>query len=148
MRRKVILIITIILFVFSLICLLKTEKIKREINKSRIEFTYSESDDGTVSLRALGGRKINMRFGERSVRIEKSYREKDTAEQTYVIMFILYFAKSKGIEIQNDFTDMLGELRLHNFLYGIGYRNENTADADLDYNGDGRWYVNLFSKLF
>ena len=148
MKQKVILVIGIILFALSLIVLIRAEDVKSEINKSGKDFTYTESYSGVVTLKAAGGEDIYMQFGERSVKIEKSYLNKDSATQTHVIRFIFYFAKAKGIVIQRQFTDMLGELRLHNFLYRIGYKSENTADADLDYDGDDRWYVNIISKLF
>ena len=45
------------------------------------------------------------------------------------------------------FTDMLGELRLHNALYAVGYKREQTTDADLDFTSDKRWYVNFISKI-
>ena len=33
-------------------------------------------------------------------------------------------------------------------LYAVGYKREQTADADLDFTSDKRWYVNFISTIF
>ena len=42
----------------------------------------------------------------------------------------------------------MGEYRLHNLLYSVGYKREQTGDADVDYVSNSRWYVNVVSSVF
>ena len=87
-------------------------------------------------------------FDKEVVKAEQSYRVKDRAGQIYLTTFIYSYAREKEIHIERKFTDMLGELRLHNALYAVGYKREQTADADLDFTSDKRWYVNFISTIF
>ena len=94
------------------------------------------------------GETVRLRFNKEAVKAEQSYRVKDRAGQIYLTTFIYSYAREKEIHIERKFTDMLGELRLHNALYAVGYKREQTADADLDFTSDKRWYVNFISTIF
>ena len=64
---------------------------------------------------------MRLRFDKEVVKAEQSYRVKDRAGQIYLTTFIYSYAREKEIHIERKFTDMLGELRLHNALYAVGY---------------------------
>lgn len=93
------------------------------------------------------GEVVRLCFDKNSVKAERSYKVKDRAEQVYLIAFVYSYGRKTDIRIERSVTDMLGELRLHNALYAVGYKRKNTADADLDYDRDRRWYVNFISKI-
>ena len=120
MKNKLILSISITLIILSLLLCIKTAADKREINKYKQgQFSYADFGNGIV----------------------------DRAEQVYLIAFVYFYGRKTDITIERSVTDMLGELRLHNALYAVGYKRKNTADADLDYDRDRRWYVNFISKI-
>ena len=79
------------------------------------------------------GEVVRLCFDKNSVKAECSYKVKDRAEQVYLIAFVYFYGRKTDIKIERSVTDMLGELRLHNALYVVGYKRKNTADADLDY---------------
>ena len=141
MIRRFFIAINVILFLLSLFFLIKTATDKKEINRYYGEkFSYTE-------LEMSDGETVRLRFDKEAVKAEQSYRVKDRAGQIYLTAFIYSYAQEKEIHIERKFTDMLGELRLHNALYAVGYKREQTTDADLDFTSDKRWYVNFISKI-
>ena len=75
------------------------------------------------------GEVVRLCFDKNSVKAERSYKVKDRAEQVYLIAFVYFYGRKTDIKIERSVTDMLGELRLHNALYVVGYKRKNTADA-------------------
>ena len=149
MIRRFFIAINVILFLLSLFFLIKTATAKKEINRYYGEkFSYTETAGGEVELEMSDGETVRLRFDKEAVKAEQSYRVKDRAGQIYLTTFIYSYAREKEIHIERKFTDMLGELRLHNALYAVGYKREQTADADLDFTSDKRWYVNFISTIF
>lgn len=149
MIRRFFIAINVILFLLSLFFLIKTATDKKEINRYYGEkFSYTETAGGEVELEMSDGETVRLRFDKEVVKAEQSYRVKDRAGQIYLTTFIYSYAREKEIHIERKFTDMLGELRLHNALYAVGYKREQTADADLDFTSDKRWYVNFISTIF
>lgn len=149
MIRRFFIAINVILFLLSLFFLIKTAMDKKEINRYYGEkFSYTETAGGEVELEMSDGETVRLRFDKEVVKAEQSYRVKDRAGQIYLTTFIYSYAREKEIHIERKFTDMLGELRLHNALYAVGYKREQTADADLDFTSDKRWYVNFISTIF
>ena len=148
MIRRFFIAINVILFLLSLFFLIKTAPDKKEINRYYGEkFSYTETAGGEVELEMSDGETVRLRFDKEVVKAEQSYRVKDRAGQIYLTAFIYSYAQEKEIHIERKFTDMLGELRLHNALYAVGYKREQTTDADLDFTSDKRWYVNFISKI-
>ena len=140
MKNKLILSISIVLIILSLLLCIKTAADKREINKYKQgQFSYADFGNGIVELTMASGEVVRLCFDKNSV--------KDRAEQVYLIAFVYFYGRKTDIKIERSVTDMLGELRLHNALYVVGYKRKNTADADLDYDRDRRWYVNFISKI-
>ena len=149
MRRRFLIAINIILFLLSLFFLIKTATDKEEINRYYgKKFSNTETACGEVKLEMADGESVRLRYYKEAVKAEQSYRVKDRAGQIYLTTFIYSYAQEKEIHIERKFTDMLGELRLHNALYAVGYKREQTADADLDFTADKRWYVNFISTIF
>ena len=149
MIRRFLIAINVILFLLLLFFLIKTATDKKEINRYYGEkFSYTETAGGEVELEMSDGETVRLRFDKEVVKAEQSYRVKDRAGQIYLTAFIYSYAQEKEIHIERKFTDMLGELRLHNALYAVGYKREQTADADLDFTSDKRWYVNFISTIF
>ena len=149
MIRRFFIAINVILFLLLLFFLIKTATDKKEINRYYGEkFSYTETAGGEVELEMSDGETVRLRFDKEVVKAEQSYRVKDRAGQIYLTAFIYSYAQEKEIHIERKFTDMLGELRLHNALYAVGYKREQTADADLDFTSDKRWYVNFISTIF
>ena len=148
MIRRFFIAINVILFLLSLFFLIKTATDKKEINRYYGEkFSYTETAGGEVELEMSDGETVRLRFDKEAVKAEQSYRVKDRAGQIYLTAFIYSYAQEKEIHIERKFTDMPGELRLHNALYAVGYKREQTTDADLDFTSDKRWYVNFISKI-
>ncbi len=147
-KRNFILAVSVVFFLLSLFLCVRTAVDKREMNAYRNDtFTYAELSDGEVDLTMRGGTTVRLYFGNRAVTIRNSYRIKSRTEQVYLVAFVYSYGRKTDIGIERHTADMLGELRLHNALYAVGYRRKNTADADLDFDRDKRWYVNFISSI-
>ena len=93
------------------------------------------------------GQIVDLHFRENNVEVSDSYTCKNIEDCYAVVVAIKSYAQSSGIEIVRSNTDLVGELRLHNFLYEIGYKRNETGDADLEYICDRRWYVIVASRV-
>ena len=103
---------------------------------------------GFHSIRAAFiGQTVDLHFRENNVEVSDSYACNNIEDCYAVVLAIKSYAQSNGIEIVRSNTDLVGELRLHNFLYRIGYKQNETGDADLEYLCDRRWYVNVASRV-
>lgn len=128
MIRRFFIAINVILFLLSLFFLIKTATDKKEINRYYGEkFSYTETAGGEVELEMSDGETVRLRFDKEVVKAEQSYRVKDRAGQIYLTTFIYSYAREKEIHIERKFTDMLGELRLHNALYAVGYKTPSSS---------------------
>jgi len=110
------------------------------------EFIYREENE-TVILKLENGKETTMQFGEKSVKVLKSYKAKKEKESEEIVLFIRWYADQKGYEVTRNIEDMIGEYRLHNYLYTLGYKRTQTCDSDLEYDMDKRWYVAEISKI-
>lgn len=70
------------------------------------------------------GEVVRLCFDKNLVKAECSYKVKDRAEQVYLIAFVYSYGRKTDIRIERSVTDMLGELRLHNALYAVGYKRK------------------------
>lgn len=143
--RSCFLILNILLFLGSLLCMLQTSYNFKRINQIFPSFYYMEVS--TASVQLPSGKIVNLHFRENNVEISDSYVCNNIEDCFAVVLAIKSYAQSNGIEIVRSNTDLVGELRLHNFLYRIGYKRTETEDADLEYICDRRWYVNVASRV-
>jgi hypothetical protein len=144
-KRSCLLIFHILLFLGSLTCLIQTNRNNKQINAINPSFYYIESSTALVQLPSE--QTAGLHFRETNVEILDSYKCR-SMEDCYALVFaIKSYSQSHDIEIVRSNTDMVGELRLHNFLYRIGYKQSETKNADLEYICDRRWYVNIASRV-
>ena len=115
-----------------------------EANKDYGEFQY-QSQDGDVWLTLSTGKKVKMHFRENSVKIYESHRYDDTVYE--IIAFIQAYGEEKGYKISRGKAELVGEFKLHNRLYSIGYKRAQTQHSDIEYTADSRWYVNWASNF-
>ena len=125
---------------FFLSC--KAQAERRNAIKPSYSLARMEGDTLTLS----SGKEVKIRFGESAAWVADSHLY--TKEEIYEILsFVRGYAATQGYEISRDNTELVGEFRLHQFLYEIGYKEEQTKDLDLEYKADSRWYVNVASKI-
>lgn len=99
----------------------------------------------TVVYTTSNGNEAKITFGKSAVKIEKSYRF-TKKERIEILCFIRRRLSMQGIKIS--LSDMSGEWAAHNVAYAFGVERERTADADLDYFKDKRFYVAAVSVAF
>ena len=146
-KGKIVLtVINIIIFIMSVMSLIGTAKNNKKINEVAENFVYGE-ENGNVSLTLTSGKKIRIRFNEKSATVYQGYTAKRKTESIEIVSFIRWYAEQKGYEVSQAYTEMYGEYRLHNALYRLGYKRKQTGDSDLDYEKDKRWYVSAASKI-
>ena len=92
-------------------------------------------------------KRITLQFGNSSVKVVQSYQATSREESISVMLFIRYYTRQKGLKVHRSNTQILGEYRLHNLLYTVGYKRAHTGDADIDLVKDKRWYVNVLSSV-
>ena len=143
--RLCFLMFNILIFLGSLLCLLQTNHNFKKINAIFPSFYYIE--DSTALVELPSGTLVDLHFCHNNVKIEDSYKCKNIEDCYAVVLAIKCYAQSHDIEIVRSNTELVGELRLHNFLYRIGYKQNETGDADLEYICDRRWYVNVASRV-
>ena len=149
MKLAAIIVITVfnvLLFIGSIICVVMTCRNNKIINSIEQTYDYRE-DSGGVVLTLPRGEELTLQFGNDSVKIVHSFEYNDAETIYKTVMFVREYASKNGIEIPRSINEMYGEIRLHNILYTLGYKREQTGDCDLDYIADRRWYVNVASKL-
>ncbi|MCD8373284.1 MAG: hypothetical protein LUD27_08305 [Clostridia bacterium] len=140
-------VITLTLAVISTVCFLRITEYRKILNDVESSLLYEDKGDNSISVQLKSGENLTLIFNDTAVKVVESYKVKDKSEMYRVIRFIRRYAAEHGIEITRKNTDLYGEWKLHNLLYSVNYKRESTADADLDYIRDKRWYVNTMSKL-
>lgn len=138
-------IFNILFFLGSLVCLLQTNRNIERINA--IDPSVYCIEAPTVSVQLPSGKFVDLHFRETNVEIVDSFACKSIENCYAVVLAIKGYAQSHGIKIVRSHTNLVGKLRLHNFLYAIGYKQNETEDTDLEYICDRRWYVNLASRV-
>lgn len=139
--------IHLLLFICSLICFVGTSKNNKIINSIGCELSYSEAENGRVELTFDTGKEVVLQFGKDSVKVVNSYTAKSRKESLFLAIFIRSYASENGYTVTRKVTEIYGEYRLHNVLYGLGIAKEHTADSDLDYEKDRRWYINALANF-
>ena len=135
-------IINVVMLVLSILCLIGTSINNKIVNSVDLNFKYREENGKTVL--ELEEKEVVLQFGKESVRIVNSHviENKETQLQT-----VLFIRKYLSEQTQRQTTDLLGEFRLHNALYRLGIKRDQTGESDLDYIKDKRWYVDVVSKI-
>lgn len=143
----VLIVINLLLALLSALCLVGTCLNNKIINEaSQIEYRSVNSED-EVRLNVDGGNTVVLHFGADSVRITDSFKIIDRDAMLSVVCFVEdYVWETRGIQTRPK-TELYGEFRLHSLLYRFGVEREHTAELDLDYIADERWYVNAASKI-
>ena len=150
MKRRALIILTIfniVLFLLSLMAYFDTKENLKIFNSARNGFDYKESEKGSVELTLNQRKRVTLEFDETSVKVSGAYRYDDRPEMVEIIRFIRYYCDKNGIRIMRKNSDLWGELRLHTALYKMGYREVHTLNAEIDYEKDDRWYVNVVSTV-
>ena len=139
-----------LLILSSLLCLialtffLLTERNVRLLNEIDPSYYYEEHPMALVHLPS--DEFADLIFRSNHAKIKNSYEFESITECYAIVLAVKAYAARNEIEIARSNTEMVGELRLHNFLYRIGYKPDETGDADLEYIKDRRWYVNVASR--
>ena len=149
-RRSLIVLtmVNILILIMSIYCLIRTTQNCKFINSNASEFVYEEYENGKVILTLEEEKRITLQFGNSSVKVVQSYQATSREESISVMLFIRYYTRQKGLKVHRSNTQILGEYRLHNLLYTVGYKRAHTGDADIDLVKDRRWYVNIISSVF
>ena len=149
-RRSLIVltIVNILILIMSIYCLIRTTQNCKFINSNASEFVYEEYENGKVILTLEEEKRITLQFGNSSVKVVQSYQATSREESISVMLFIRYYTRQKGLKVHRSNTQILGEYRLHNLLYTVGYKRAHTGDADIDLVKDKRWYVNILSSVW
>lgn len=149
-RRSLIVltIVNILILIMSIYCLIRTTQNCKFINSNASEFVYEEYENGKVILTLEEEKRITLQFGNSSVKVVQSYQATSREESISVMLFIRYYTRQKGLKVHRSNTQILGEYRLHNLLYTVGYKRAHTGDADIDLVKDKRWYVNVLSSVW
>ena len=149
-RRSLIVltIVNILILIMSIYCLIRTTQNCKFINSNASEFVYEEYENGKVILTLEEEKRITLQFGNSSVKVVQSYQATSREESIFVMLFIRYYTRQKGLKVHRSNTQILGEYRLHNLLYTVGYKRAHTGDADIDLVKDKRWYVNVLSSVW
>lgn len=149
-RRSLIVLtaVNVLILVLSIYCLIRTTQNSKFINSFNSEFDYEEYENGKVILTLEEEKRITLQFGNSSVKVVQSYQATSREESVSVMLFIRYYTHQNGMKVYRSNTQILGEYRLHNLLYTVGYKRAHTGDADIDLVKDRRWYVNIISSVF
>ena len=149
-RRSLIVLtaVNVLILVMSIYCLIRTTQNSKFINSFNSEFDYEEYENGKVILTLEEEKRIALQFGNSSVKVVQSYQAASREESVSVMLFIRYYTHQNGMKVYRSNTQILGEYRLHNLLYTVGYKRAHTGDADIDLVKDRRWYVNIISSVF
>lgn len=140
--------VNILLLIASIFCLVRTEQNNKYFNSTNTDFDYYECGNGKAVLTLHEDKEVTLIFGNNSVKVVDAYQTTGREEVVSVVKFIREYTRKQGLEIQRSNTQIMGEYRLHNLLYSVGYKREQTGDADVDYVSDSRWYVNVVSSVF
>ena len=136
--------ISTILFIISLFCLVRTIQTINTFEHPEPQY-YTETE-GYVLVTLSSGKYFTLDFGKTAVEV-KQCASVSRHDALMLISFIKGYAKKNSIPISRATVELIGECRLHTMLSSIGYKAEQTDNADLDYTHDRRWYVNAIANV-
>ena len=137
-------IISTILLIIALFCLARAIQTINTFKHSEPQY-YTETED-SVLVTLSSGRCYTLDFQKTAVEIKQCVSV-SRQDALMLISFIKGYAKKNSIPISRATVELIGECRLHTMLSGIGYKAEQTDNADLEYTHDRRWYVNAIAKI-
>lgn len=111
-----------------------------------LDLEFSLKDDYTSVCRGSEGEISQLAFSSHKVKIFNSHIF-STEEIRSIVLYIIDYAEKYGIKISRSYKELCGEIILHKWLYKLHIKRAQTKDCDLDFTQDGRWYVNLLSKI-
>ena len=145
-RDKIVLIIELAILAAIITLFMATCKNIDIFNSMEISGYKARGNEVLYGLNS-SGKTVTIIFDENSAKIKNSY-EFSTKEEVYEISkFIRKYLEKQGIVILRKNIEIAGEIMLHNNLFRIGFMRQSTANADIDYVADQRWYVNVFSVV-
>ena len=148
-RKKVISILltvlNLLLFAVSLFCMIRDRQIVDSIGTGTDIPYRTEQNDLLLELQS--GQTIQLRFHQKNVTVYCADDISRREDKLLLISFIRIYAQNTDIAIPRSNSELLGELKLHSLLYNLGFQRNQTGDADIEYSGDPRWYVNFASRL-
>lgn len=139
-------IINVILFILSIIGYFGTWRNLQILNSTDDAFDYEENEEGRVELNLNRGKRVTIIFSATDAEVVGAYQY-DRPDVVRIIRFIRYYCELHKVKLARCNSDLWGEYRLHTTLYKVGYRRSQTGDANLDYESDKRWYVNVVSSV-
>ena len=137
-------IISTILLIIALFCLARAIQTINTFEHSEPQY-YTETED-YVLVTLSSGKCVTLEFGKTAAEV-KQCASVSRHDALMLISFIKGYAQRNSIPISRATVEMIGECRLHTMLSSIGYKAEQTDNADLDYMHDQRWYVNAIAKM-
>ena len=155
MKKRVricLMILNLLLLMVSLVCVWQTSRNVKYINSLepilyKPDLSSFETECQSLSIYLPSGSALNTKFSKSGVRVVQSYRCQSLRDCYYIIFALQHQAKQNGYVFCQSTTELYGELRLHQIMYRIGYKTDQTSDADLEYTGDHRWYVRVASRI-
>ncbi len=136
--------ISTILFIISLFCLASAIQTINTFEHPEPQY-YTETED-CVLVTLSSGKCFTLDFRKTAVEVKRC-ASVSRHDALMLISFIKGYAKKNSIPISRATVELIGECRLHTMLSSIGYKAEQTDNADLDYTQDRRWYVNSIAKM-
>ena len=142
--RKICIILILICLTVSVAALIGNIVILSVINSiDTAQFTKYDLTATTVTYTTSKGAVAEIVFAENSVKNSYLCTKRDRIE---ILCFIRYrmSVRNKIVSL----SDMSGEWAVHNLAHKLGILRERSADVDLDYLGDNRWYIKTLSVIF
>lgn len=139
-------IIHLIVLAVSIFGFIGTKKNLQLFNQTDDAFEYEESGKGRVELALNKGQRVTIIFNETNAEVVGAYQY-ERPDVVRIIRFIRYYCDTHNVEVKRTNSDLWGEYRLHTALYKVGYKRSQTGDANLDYDSDKRWYVNVLGSV-
>lgn len=104
-------------------------------------------EEDTVVLILSTGRKAKVRFSESGAKVIRCDRF-DRKERMEISSYINEEWMRRDIPHRRSAQSLLAELSFHTYSYRMGIEREKSIDADLEYESDPRWYVNIAVAFF
>ena len=145
-RDKIVLIIELAILAAIITLFMATCKNVDIFNSMEINEYKASGNEVLYGLNS-SGKTVTIIFDENSAKIKNSYEFSSKEEVYEISKFIRKYLEKQGIVIIRKNIEIAGEIMLHNNLFRIGFMRQSTANADIDYVADQRWYVNVFSVV-
>ena len=137
------------ILIMVLFCLWHLRQTLELINTTELPaIPETETDTDTVTAELPSGNTARIYFGKNAFKVKDCSSAASREDMIAVLCTAKAYCNQNNISVSRKNIDLIGEYRLHVFLYQIGYKREQTGNADIDYIQDHRQYVNIASRLF